>query len=253
MVTVVTLILRYWISALRLITALPFLLCLFKFFVRDREYLLSIFCCITGHDSEHLKFRVCQAFVLLRQCWSAHKSEIGTSTEDSKSTKIRPNFWRSLALDFLVIVMPTVACLTVNNYAAPSYLPLISVENEPWERDCELATSAEFWITWLGCDAAGFSGLGVHHLGRCVRATGCSSKFSKVSIVHISILSFGIQDFDLHLHQLSLMLWDVIQTYLKAAVIIYRWNSSGEGTRSITKDLSFILSICNGTSQTRIR
>ncbi|KAG0559069.1 hypothetical protein KC19_10G076700 [Ceratodon purpureus] len=56
------------------------------------------------------------AFVILRQCWpspSGKSSEIGRSNEDSKSSQRWPNFWRSLALDCVVIVMPTVACLTV--------------------------------------------------------------------------------------------------------------------------------------------
>lgn len=41
------------------------------------------------------------------------------------------------------------------------------------------------------------------------------------------------------------MLWNVIHTYLKVAVIIRRWNYFS-GARCITQDLSFILSICDG-------
>ncbi|XP_024397386.1 uncharacterized protein At4g17910 [Physcomitrium patens] len=56
------------------------------------------------------------AFLLLRQCWpesSVLKPETGSSEEDSKSSMIRTKFWRSILLDFLVIVVPAVACLTV--------------------------------------------------------------------------------------------------------------------------------------------
>ncbi|KAG0566222.1 hypothetical protein KC19_7G047100 [Ceratodon purpureus] len=57
---------------------------------------------------------VIPAFVLLRQCWpSAQKGEVGSRTDDLKARRARPNYWRSLFLDFLVIVVPTVACLTV--------------------------------------------------------------------------------------------------------------------------------------------
>jgi phosphatidylinositol glycan class W len=70
---------------------------------------------------------VLPAFVLLRQCWPApggSKSKNESSTGDNESStgdnesstgdkESTPNFWRSLALDFLVIVVPTVACLTI--------------------------------------------------------------------------------------------------------------------------------------------
>jgi hypothetical protein len=44
-------------------------------------------------------------------------SEIEGSQKDSKSSQTRSIFWRSLALDSLVVVMPTVACLTVNTFS----------------------------------------------------------------------------------------------------------------------------------------
>ena len=57
--------------------------------------------------------------------FAGKSSEIGRSNEDSKSSQRWPNFWRSLALDCVVIVMPTVACLTVKTISASSHLEVL--------------------------------------------------------------------------------------------------------------------------------
>lgn len=127
---------------------------------------------------------------------AAQKSEVGSSTEDSKTGRTRSHVWRSLVLDFLVIVVPTVACLTVSTFSASQMQQFttrggtcILSSASKWKK-CDSEVVTRIVMSWAACDAAGFSRLVVHHLGCCVRTTVCGTQFSKVSIIRASCLSY---------------------------------------------------------------
>jgi len=56
-------------------------------------------------------------FVIFRQClhsiFPSGKNGLSVTKENPKSTQNRPNYWQNLAVDFLVVIVPSVACLTV--------------------------------------------------------------------------------------------------------------------------------------------